>query len=525
MSRRDVDLDRRTFLALIGAGAGVSALGVGCVSLDVGARNSWVDASGRALWTPPAMPIPTWGDGGDAASDAARFASYEVQDALVVPEGFRYERVATWGEHFGDVRFGTSCDYTALVPIEGRPDEYFLVVNHEAVEARPWLQGYSSAHGAKLPELRIRPHPQRPDELCTIELDGNTLTVLDKGFGTWRGDVLSDRRLEPIARAALDDLGVSVLHVRQDREGCVRVLRASKRHARISGLHPTTPTLGNCSGGVTPWGTVLTAEENYQDYVPEAVDARGDLGIGRYSIGMSQEGGGTELPAYFRGLGAACDPPCDGRDFGWIGEVDPARGTLRKLHRLGRFRHENAAVCCRAGAALVVYQGDDRRGGHLWRYESAALVHDPRDAGNSALFDQGTLSVARFAADGTGIWVPLAPSTRLARPRPSACAGGTLWVPERRSVEVGQAPTGTRQRVVGELDASSGVPVGDWIASVEAACGKPFAELTLGDLVWPPADAPELAGAALEAHRRRVIELEAFAMANAIAATPLGRPE
>jgi secreted PhoX family phosphatase len=499
VSPRSVDLDRRTFLALIGAGAGVSALGAGCASASRGARASWVDASGRATWIPPPMPLPLCGDGGCAADDALRLARFEVQDELVLPAGFRYERVATWGERFGGVRFGTSADFTALVPVEGKPGEYFLVVNHEAVDARPWLQGYAAACGEALPELRW------VDEVPSAA---------------------SRHALERIARAALDDLGVSVLHVRQERDGSVRVLRDSPRHARISGLHPTTPTFGNCSGGLTPWGSVLTAEENYQDYVQDAVDARGEfLADASYAIGIPQGDPVTGLPGYLRGIGSACDPPLDGRDFGWICEVDPARGSLRKLQRLGRLRHENAAVACHAGRALAVYQGDDRRGGHVWRYESAALARDPRDARNSLLFDAGTLFVARFAADGSGSWIPLAPATPLARPRPEACSGGALWLPDRRVARAGDVPAGTRVRVVDGTQGHSGRSVGEWIADVELACGRPFAELTLGDLVWPPAAEPELAGDALAAHRRRVIELEAFAMANAVGATPTGRPE
>jgi secreted PhoX family phosphatase len=479
-----VDLDRRRFLALIGAGAGLSALGRGCASPARAASAAWIDAGGRAAWTPPALAIPSWGDGGDAASDALRFARHEVRDALIVPEGFRVERVATWGERFGGVRFGTAADFTALVPVAGRPDEYFLVVNHEAVDARPWLQGYAAAQGAPLPDL-------------------------------------SPENLPRIARAALDDLGVSVLHVRQERDGGVRVLRDSPRHARLSGLHPLTPTFGNCSGGVTPWGSVLTAEENYQDYVQDAVDARGEFPAeSAYGVRVPEGDARTGLPEYFRGLGAACEPPLDGRDFGWICELDPARGTLRKLQRLGRFRHENAAVRCRAGEALVVYQGDDRRGGHLWRYESAGLARDPRDGGNAGLLDEGTLFVARFAADGTGAWIPLSPSTPLVRPRPEACAGGAVWVPDRRVARAGDVPTGTRQRIVDDPEQRSGTSVEHWIASLELACGKPFAELTLGDLVWPCDGSIDL-----QAQRRRVIELEAFAMANAIGATPLGRPE
>lgn len=531
MQPAPVELDRRTFLSLIGVGAGLSATwNAGCASQPRGAvpaRAPWIDTKGRPNWVPPTTPLPMHGDGGSAADDARRLAAFEVRDELLLPAGYRWDPVATWGERFGAVRFGTNADFTALVPMAGKSDEFFLVVNHEAVSARPWLQGYAAAHGESLPTLRWQPELFHPDELVVLLVDGEIVAMEEHGHGlVTPAQGRGTEAIRRVARAALDDLGVSILHVRQEADGSVRVLRDSARHARISGLHPTTPTFGNCSGGVTPWGTVLTAEENYQDYVLDAVDARGSFTPMRnYAFGVPGGDEVTGLPEYFRGLGAACDPPLDGRDFGWIGEVDPARGTLRKLHRLGRLRHENAAVRCRAGEALIVYQADDRRGGHVWRYESAACARDPRDPANSALFDTGTLFVARFAADGTGSWVSLVPSTPLVRPRPEACVDGMLWLPDRRVERAGEVPAGTRVRVVDDPQKRSGFSVDAWIASVELACGRPFAELTLGDLVWPPGDAPDLAGAAIEAHRRRVIELEAFAMANAIGATPCGRPE
>jgi secreted PhoX family phosphatase len=74
---------------------------------------------------------------------------------------------------------------------------------------------------------------------------------------------------------------------------------------------------------------------------------------------------------------------------------------------LGRFRHENIAMRAEPGKKLVAYMGDDRRGGHTWKFVSTGTVSDPTDKNNSKLWESGILYVARFNPDGTGKWIPL----------------------------------------------------------------------------------------------------------------------
>jgi secreted PhoX family phosphatase len=526
-----VELDRRTFLQLAGLGAGAAMAGVplaGCAAPSA-PRLGWVGPDGSPTWTPVRLPIPAWGDGGTAGDDAQRLASFAVRDELVVPEGFRCEVLARWGDPLGasGARFGFSADFTALQPVAGRPGEFWLLVNHEYISSRPWAQGYEAATGRALPRLCVA-QAEGAGAKPELELDGVRLGAGAIDLGDPRSAELHGERaiadLRALCRAALDDLGVSVLHVRRRADGGFERVPGSREDKRISGAHPSTPTFGNCSGGTTPWGTFLTGEENYQDQVRDEVDCRGRLveaAPQRFGYAGRKEGIGEpqELRQIGQGLGL------DGRAFGWVCEVDPLRGTLRKLTRLGRYRHENAAVRCVAGEPLAVYLGDDRRGGHVWKYVSRAALRDPRDPANSGLFDDGVLHAARFEPDGSGTWVPLEPSTPLARPRPELTAGGHQWLPDRRGGAAGtRIPAGGRVAVCADGARQPGLSADEWVASVELACGRPFAELTLGDLVGPPEDAG-LAGVALEAWKRGVLLLEAFAMANAIGATPTARPE
>ncbi len=74
---------------------------------------------------------------------------------------------------------------------------------------------------------------------------------------------------------------------------------------------------------------------------------------------------------------------------------------------LGRFCHEGAETVLNGDGRVVVYCGDDTRFEHLYRFVTAGRYVPGEDAANRRLLAEGTLSVAKFDADGKVSWLPL----------------------------------------------------------------------------------------------------------------------
>lgn len=289
------------------------------------------------------------------------------RDDLVLPAGFRYDVLARWSDRLPgtNARFGYNADYTAFLPLP-EPGHGVLVVNHEYVS---------------LPE---------PGEI------GVYLQTFPLVMGH-----------APRIDDEMEDVGVSVLHLRRSPPGRWEIIASplTRRYDATSRMTASGPalqsarnlagTLANCSGCHTPWGTVLTCEENFQNYVPEEVDTRGRARVGgRFGR--------------------------DGAHFGWVVEIDPRDPgwTPVKHTMLGRFRHENVAVRAEAGRPLVAYMGDDRLNGHVHRFVSAQ-PYTSDGAHRGSLLARGRLYAAVFHADGTGEWRELGPDTPL-RPNPES---------------------------------------------------------------------------------------------------------
>ena len=474
---------------------GLSAAGVAAPAL-AGSRSTTMAASGAPF---PTLlgPIPLAGDGLSAAEQQRHYRRIRLLDRLQVPEGYRADVLLSWGDRLGTGAVGFNNDYLAFTPVGS--DRALLTINFEYISAIPWCAGYAEARGRDLPFAALA---------AAMQQAGGSVDIAGLADD-------SDLRqmAETVAAAALEDLGIGVAELARTADGGWRH-QPGRRDRRVHGLSgrddpaqrlrvsgpaaavfrrqqrlgfndgladQVIGSFANCAGGQTPWGTVLSAEENVQTQVVEAV----------YADGSSPAP--TACPFRFDGrrLGGLGNPfQLAGNKYGWMVEIDPRRPDQPPVKHswLGRFRHEAVAVRARAGTALQVYSGCDRHGGHLYRFVSAEAVLDPLDPANSRLLEAGHLEVAQFHADGTGRWLRLEPATPLA----PQCLGGGVNLPHSDRSQPGA------ERI------SSG-------AELDNYCRR-FP--TLADLY--PGDGDEQMGAIL---------IDAHLAANAIGATPTARPE
>ncbi|MEQ9371805.1 MAG: DUF839 domain-containing protein [Coleofasciculus chthonoplastes F3-SA18-01] len=434
-------LKRRNFLLFLGASAGTVALGSCRTPAQKGSGSlTQINPNTDNLsFKPVKSPLPLETDRVPSTKQIEAYSRYEVVDDLVLPEGFTYEVIGAWGDQIGESRFGYNNDYLSF--IETGQNEGYLTINFEYISGGTWMQTYSIVIGESLPFEEVKAVAAKSDD--TI----NAFALPDS-------DPLK-AKIRQISQAGLIDQGLGVISIRRTADGTwMRTNSAADRRITgISGLEDdrylkaTGPavavfqktqgqgytdglgdriigTMQNCAGGTTPWGTVLSAEENFQDQVPEPVYADGtsfDPATLPFMINDEFVDGRGNV------FGLA------GNKYGWMVEVDPADandyGT--KHTWLGRFRHEAVAFKVVSGKPLAVYSGCDRRGGHLYKFVSKNTVRDPTDKANSRLMTEGMLYAAVFEPDGTGRWMALTPTTPVNPVLPSTVEGSLVTLPKR----------------------------------------------------------------------------------------------
>lgn len=437
-------LDRRHFLWMLTGTTGAIALDAcrpHALRAEAAPRLQSLGDQRTSLplpFRPIVGPMPLAYENLSPDEQATTYASYVVADDLVLPEGYEYEVLASWGDALGDSRIGYNNDYLGFAPDLDNADRAYLGINFEYISGKTWMATYTEAISKTLPFAEVR------QALPNGEIDAFALSA---------GDPLKEK-IALLCREAMIDQGFGVMALQRDdrdrwqRDTGTLSQTVDRRITGISGFddgryaQTTGPavaiftktsgagyldtigdraigTFANCAGGTTPWGTFLSAEENFHRHVPEAVKLDGTSEPpSAIPFDLSE----TDIGGFGNVFGLA------GNKYGWIVEIDPANpedyGT--KHTWLGRYRHEAVGVRVVTGEPIAFYSGCDRRGGHMYKFVSRGIVRNPTDKANSKLLADGMLYVAKFNADGTGQWLALNPDAVINPDRPSQIIGNTV---------------------------------------------------------------------------------------------------
>lgn len=194
-------------------------------------------------------------------------------------------------------------------------------------------------------------------------------------------------------------------------------------------------TINNCANGITPWGTYLTCEENFNGnfgttgaatspdwnpvfsastgaltgYAPNPATETGKL-LNRY--GFATDGFGYRWHTTDPRFDLVTNPN-EANLFGWVVEIDPFNPTAMPVKRtaLGRFKHESAQYVVDSQNNVAMYMGDDERNEYIYKFVCAGKFNPINRSANRNLLDSGILYVARFDANLAGEWLPLVPGT------------------------------------------------------------------------------------------------------------------
>ncbi len=285
-------------------------------------------------------------------------------------------------------QFGYNNDFLAYMPLPKGSDSSghgLLCVSHEYTMAELMWPGLTvQTRAEKITRAQVD---------VEIAAHGHSILEVRKSGNAWA--------VVPGSRFARRITGETEMRVSGPAAGHARLrTKADPTGTKVLG------TLNNCAGGVTPWGTVLIAEENVNTYFG-GEPAMTDEAANHKRMGLSAKSR-YGWWRYHDRFNVEREPNEPNR-FGWIVEFDPYDPASMPVKRtaLGRFKHEGATCVMLKDGRVVVYSGDDQANEYLYRFVSAGRFDSRYPDSAKDLLDTGTLSVAKFFADGTMEWRPL----------------------------------------------------------------------------------------------------------------------
>ena len=247
------------------------------------------------------------------------------EDRVVLANGLDYEVLISWNDKITDSdTFGYNNDFTCFIPLDKSNDKSndgLLWVNHEYTSSL-FVAGLAQDQEKKIEHI--------DKEMYSV---GGSIVRIRKENGTWSVVQNDPHNKRITAKTPL----------------------AFNWPNPIEGKHTGIGTHSNCSGGITPWGTVLTCEENYDIFYGETI----------------YEADGTKTHSKSR-FAWEDFYPYPSEHYGWVVEIDPKTGEGQKHIALGRFAHECCTLVELEDKRIVAYTGDDRNNGYLYKFISSA---------------------------------------------------------------------------------------------------------------------------------------------------------
>nr|WP_221380456.1 PhoX family phosphatase [Actinoplanes polyasparticus] len=396
----------------------------GALVLGVGGASAAAAVPAAAAPVPATAPKPA----GKAGKISFKAIPPNTLDNLVVPNGYDSAVVIRWGDPVvagapdfdlggqtakrQSQQFGYNNDFVGVLPFGNSGDRALLVVNHEYTNEELMFPGFTSLDALTVEQIKV-----------AMAAHGLSVVEIERAGRTGQWTPVRSKRLPYNKR-------ITALETVFKLTGPVVGTSAVKTAADPRGQW-VIGTLNNCAGGVTPWGTVLSGEENFNQYFVggDAVAEADKPKLNRYGITTT-----ARYPSGSRKWDRAQERfdlakhPNEANRFGWIVEVDPfdPDAPPRKHTAMGRFKHEGANVIVAKSGHVVAYMGDDERFDYLYKFVSEKKYRPGDRRHNLTLLESGTLYVAQVtgdspaaeidgtgklpsdgAFDGTGKWIKL----------------------------------------------------------------------------------------------------------------------
>lgn len=257
-------------------------------------------------------------------------------DQVVLAKGLTSEVLIKWRDPITSTEhFGCNNDFIAMLP-EGA-DSAVLWINHEYVHPL-FING-------------VERYKQNIDQERS-EVGGSILRV-KRNNGRWKF-IANDK-----------------INQRFDATSTIPF----SLNTSVKGSKFAEGTLANCGGGMTPWGTFLSCEENYQLFY-------GNRKFQSTKIKKSR----FKWEEYYP------NPP---EHYGWVVEINPYTKEIKKHITLGRYAHESATCVLSTNGNTVVYSGDDKNNECLYKF----IADKPNTLESGTLYVADTINGNWLALD------------------------------------------------------------------------------------------------------------------------------